>query len=137
MELRGVWVSEIHLVRVALVVLEAEDCAVVTSGNYERYFTDEDGTVYGHIIDPSTGYPAKSGLAAVTIIAEDGKYCDALSTSLYVMGFDQAVRFWQEQGDFEMLLITENGDIHVTDGIADDFSLSDAYSNQKVHVVEK
>lgn len=117
-------------------VLEAEDCAVVTSGNYERYFTD-DGNVYGHIIDPSTGRPAESGLAAVTIIAEEGKYCDALSTSLYVMGVDDAIHFWQEQGNFDMLLITEDREIYVTDGIADDFTLADTYENMEIHVVEQ
>lgn len=118
-------------------VLEVGDCAVVTSGNYERYFTDDDGTVYGHIIDPATGYPAESGLVAVTIIAQEGKYCDALSTALYVMGAEEAIHFWQEHGDFNMLLITAAGDVYITSGIADDFSLSDMYSNRKIYVVEK
>lgn len=38
-------------------VLSVSDCAVVTSGNYERYFVSEDGQVYGHIVDPETGHP--------------------------------------------------------------------------------
>ena len=38
-------------------VLSVSDLAVVTSGNYERYFTGKDGKKYGHIINPSTGYP--------------------------------------------------------------------------------
>lgn len=55
-------------------VLSISDCAVVTSGNYGRYFTGEDGKIYGHIINPETGYPAESGLLSVTVIVQVGLY---------------------------------------------------------------
>ncbi len=51
-------------------VLTASDCAVVTSGNYENFFTADDGTIYGHIIDPATGSPVNNDLASVTIVAK-------------------------------------------------------------------
>lgn len=106
-------------------VLEVSNAAVVTSGGYENYFEDEDGTVYWHIIDPVTGYPANSGLQAVTIIGDEGRLCDALSTALFVMGPEKAEEYWRENGGFDMLLVTDENEIILTEGIADNFTLSD------------
>lgn len=112
-------------------VLSVRDMAVVTSGSYERYFVGEDGKQYGHIINPSTGYPAESGLVSVTVIAKEGKLCDALSTALFVMGLNQAIDYWRQNGGFDMILITENGEIHLTEGIKDSFSLDSYHSNRR------
>lgn len=117
-------------------VLRVRDMAVVTSGSYERYFVGEDGKQYGHIIDPSTGYPAESGLTSIAVIAKEGKLCDALSTSLFVMGLDRAIDYWQQNSEFDMLLITEKGEIYLTEGIKDSFSLDSYHSNMKVNVIE-
>lgn len=115
--------------------LEIADLAVVTSGAYERYFTGDDGTVYGHILDPSTGYPARSGLASATVIAPEGKLCDALSTALFVMGPEKAAEFWRQDPSFEMLLITEDGEILLTEGIAEKFSLDSYHANMTIHIL--
>ena len=105
-------------------ILEVSDAAVVTSGSYENYFEDESGEIYWHILDPATGYPANSGLQAVTVIGTEGRVCDALSTALFVMGADQAELYWREHGGFDMLLVTDDNEILVTEGIADKFTLS-------------
>lgn len=118
-------------------VMEIRDTAVVTSGNYERYFIGDDGEHYGHIIDPKTGYPSNSGVASVTVIARDGRLCDALSTALFVMGVEQAESYWLQHQNFEMLMVSTDGEIIMTQGIAESFSLNSYYDNMPVRIIER
>lgn len=106
--------------------LAVSDCAVVTSGGYERFFTDENGKTHHHIIDPATGQSADSGLASATIVGKSGLVCDALSTAVFVMGAERAAALWRESSDFEMVLIGTDGGITVTEGIAKVFTPTDA-----------
>lgn len=99
-------------------VLNVRDKAIVTSGNYERYF-EKDGVRYCHIIDPSDGFPADSGIVSATVIGDSGAFCDALSTAFFVMGKDKAIELWRESGGFEMILILENGEVFISDGAKD------------------
>ena len=117
-------------------VLRVSDQAVVTSGGYENYFEDKDGNVYWHILDPETGYPAKSGLLSVTIICPQGRMGDALSTALFVMGPQKAEEYWRENGDFEMILVTEEGEILITEGVADHFTLSEGRT-EEIRVISR
>ena len=78
--------------------LELTDVFAVTSGGYQRYFTDSDGTVYQHILDPRTGRPAQTDLLSVTVIGQNGTMADAYSTALYVMGEQAACDFWRDSG---------------------------------------
>lgn len=108
-------------------VLGVENQAVITSGGYERYFK-EDGETYIHILNPRTGYPADKDLISVTVISEDGMLADALSTSLYLMGREEAVSYWERYGEeFEMVLVTEKGEILVTEGICEEFETEEEY----------
>lgn len=115
--------------------LEVVDKAVITSGSYERYFIGDDGTRYCHIISPFDGRPVNNGIASVTVIGDSGTLCDALSTALFVMGKDAAVEHWRKNRDFEMIIVTDNGEITVTEGIQSSFSLSRPYEQDKLEVV--
>ena len=104
-------------------VLSVSDKAVITSGGYERFFSDSSGITYHHIMDMKTGHPADSGLVSVTIVSSDGALADGLSTACYVMGEEKAISYWrQHKNDFDMILLTSDNRLLVTEGIADSFS---------------
>lgn len=80
---------------------------------------------------------AESGLSSVSIIAKEGKLCDALSTAIYVMGLDEATKYWKENGGFEMLLVTDENDIYLTEGIKDDFIRNENFSDTEIYVITR
>ena len=83
------------------------DLAVVTSGDYERFF-EKDGVRYHHILDPKTGWPAR-GLASVTIVDADPVTADALATAVCVLGPEKGLALVESLPGTEALLVDESG----------------------------
>ena len=115
-------------------ILSLTDHFVVTSGGYQRYFTGPDGTVYQHILDPKTGYPVQSDLLSASVILPRsgdelaGTRADAYSTALYVMGESGAADFWRAHRDFDMVLVTTDGRVVYTPGLASVFHEAEGVS---------
>ncbi len=111
--------------------VQVTDKAVVTSGDYQRYF-EKDGKRFCHIIDPQTGYPAESGLMSVTIIASSSAEADGLSTACFVLGLDKGLDLVKRYGQAEAIFITTNKKIHLTKGLQGNFQLKDANNEYTV-----
>ncbi|MDR1374113.1 MAG: FAD:protein FMN transferase [Treponema sp.] len=96
---------------------------VVTSGIYERFFTDA-GRNYHHILSAGDGYPAETGLLSVTVIAENSMDADALSTAAFALGWERGAALVKAQGA-EAVFVLADRRIRCSAGAAAVFSLSD------------
>lgn len=105
--------------------VEVTDKAVITSGVYQRYFEDEDGNRWHHILNPETGYPSDNGVLSVTVIGDKGIECDVLSTAFLVAGAEQTFEMCQKF-DVEVILITEDT-VYYTPGIAKKIKKSNSF----------
>jgi FAD:protein FMN transferase len=66
-------------------VIELENKAIATSGDYVRYHLLKGAELVHHIINPKTGDPARDSIST-TVVADDGLTADALSTGVFVIG---------------------------------------------------
>lgn len=114
------------------VAVYLDDCAMITSGGYERYFTADDGKSYIHIIDGNTGYPVENELVSATIVTKSGLYGDYLSTTLFVLGKDKAIEFWRQNKDFDFILMTEDQSLIYTKGLEGRISVFAQFNNVEV-----
>lgn len=95
--------------------------AVVTSGDYERYFLDRKGRRFHHILNPLTGYPAESGLLSVTIVAESAMLADALSTMVFIAGLEKGICLLKKYSKIDVVLVDENLKVYVSQGLKQHF----------------
>ena len=90
-----------------LYVLKLTDFSLVTSGDYQRYYT-VNGERYHHIIDPDTLMPSDY-FTAVSIITEHSGMADALSTSVFNMPYEDGLDLIEGQPNTEAIWIMKNG----------------------------
>lgn len=89
------------------------EISLVTSGDYQRYYT-VDGVRYHHIIDPDTLMPA-AYFSAVSVLAKDSGDADALSTALYNLPYEKGLALAEREG-VEVLWVWSDGRQEMTDG---------------------
>lgn len=99
-----------------LMALSLSDKAVVSSGDYERFF-EQDGVIYHHILNPFTGYPANTNIKQVTIVAPTAIQADALSTTVLLMGLHDGIALVESMDDTDAIFITKDSNIYVTQGL--------------------
>lgn len=90
--------------------------SVSTSGDYER-FRIVNGKRYHHIVDPSTGYPAESGLISVTVFSNDPVVSDAFSTAFFVAGADKTKGILSSMNDVSAVLVDADMTVHVSSNL--------------------
>lgn len=100
--------------------VNTDNKSVVTSGVYQRYYT-QNGKIYHHIIDPKSGYPTDNDIDSVTIIADSSAVADGLSTACLVLGIEKGTALASQYGA-EVIFIESNGKITLTDGLLADYS---------------
>ena len=80
-------------------VISLTDCAMATSGNYRRFYLDEQGNKVAHTIDPRTGKSAVTDLLSATVIAPTCAEADAYGTMFMAMGAERAIELARELAD--------------------------------------
>ena len=107
-------------------IMDITGKSVVSSGIYERCFK-QDGKLYHHILNPKTGYPYDNGLISVTIISDQSVDGDALSTTCFALSLDEGLKFAEKKG-VQAVFITEDYELHYTDGFQDEIKVTDVES---------
>jgi len=105
-------------------VLPVHDTSVVTSGVYERFF-ESGGKRYHHILSTANGYPVDNGLLSVTIVTESSTAADALSTTVFALGFERGKALVDSMPNTEAIFIFDDRGVVITNGLIEIFKITD------------
>ena len=100
----------------AFAAVELRDATFSTSGDYERFF-ERDGVRYHHLLDPTTGQPAR-GCRSVTIVARQALWADGLSTGVFILGPERGMALVERLPDVEAVIVTADNRVLVSSGLA-------------------
>ena len=87
-----------------LFILDLENKALATSGNYRKFY-EKDGVKYAHTINPFTAFPAQNRLLSVTVIHDNCMLADAYATAFMVMGIKKSKQFVKLHPEVEVYLV--------------------------------
>ncbi len=85
-----------------------KDVAMATSGTYRKFKVDKNGKRYSHIIDTKTGYPSKTNLLSISVIASNCMTADAYATAFKAMGIEKVKEFLKTHPELKVFLIFDN-----------------------------
>lgn len=91
-----------------LKAITLSNAGMATSGTYRKFKTDEHGNRYAHIIDTKTGYPSKTNVLSVSVIAEDCMTADAYATAFQAMGIEKVTEFLKSHPELKVFMVFEN-----------------------------
>ena len=82
--------------------------AMATTGTYRKYKLDANGNRYAHIINTQTGYPTKTNILSVSVIAENCMMADGYATAFQAMGVEKVKQFLTKHPELKAYIIFEN-----------------------------
>jgi FAD:protein FMN transferase len=87
-------------------VLELQNDAVATSGDYRNFTVTEEGKRIAHTIDPRSGQPANNGVASVTVLhPNSAALADGFATAFMVLPPEESERIARDHGLGLMLIL--------------------------------
>lgn len=98
------------------ITLPLENCAISTSGDYERFFIDADGQRVHHIINPKTG-KSPHGIISVSVIGAAGFDTDPLTKTIFILGPEKGLALIDSLSGFDAVVITESGKVLYSKGL--------------------
>ncbi len=108
-------------------ILIAHGKSIVTSGDYQRFYKDQKGVKYHHLISPDTLFPAIY-FRSVSVVCEDSGVADFLSSALFLTEYEEGLKLVESLEGVEAIWLLDDGKIRMSSGLKD---------NEEIYVIEK